>query len=97
MQNKKPMLYIAQTDYLNISKQINEEDSVLEYEKYNFILTIYYLFKIEGYRENDYFNGTGGFVETSRDFRVYDVECVDEDSNDADTDFDENKLESYVM
>lgn len=97
MQNKKPMLYIAQTDYLNISKQINEEDSVLEYEKDNFILTIYYLFKIEGYRENDYFNGTGGFVETSRDFRVYDVECVDEDSNDADTDFDENKLESYVM
>lgn len=92
MQNKKPMLYIAQTDYLNISKQINEEDSVLEYEKDNFILTIYYLFKIEGYRENDYFNGTGGFVETSRDFRVYDVECVDEDSNDADTDFDENKL-----
>ena len=97
MQNKKPMLYIAQTDYLNISKQINEEDSVLEYEKDNFILTIYYLFKIEWYRENDYFNGTGGFVETSRDFRVYDVECVDEDSNDADTDFDENKLESYVM
>lgn len=97
MQNKKPMLHIAQTDYLNISKQINEEDSVLEYEKDNFILTIYYLFKIEGYRENDYFNGTGGFVETSRDFRVYDVECVDEDSNDADTDFDENKLESYVM
>ena len=97
MQNKKPMLYIAQTDYLNISKQINEEDSVLEYEKDNFILTIYYLFKIEGYRENDYFNGTGGFVETSRDFRVYDVECVDEDSNNADTDFDENKLESYVM
>lgn len=97
MQNKKPMLHIAQTDYLNISKQINEEDSVLYYEKDGFILTIYYLFKIEGYRENDYFNGTGGFVETSRDFRVYDVECVDEDSNDAYTDFDENKLESYVM
>lgn len=97
MQNKKPILHIAQTDYLNISKQINEEDSVLEYEKDNFILTIYYLFKIEGYRENDYFNGTGGFVETSRDFRVFDVECVDEDSNDADTDFDENKLESYVI
>ena len=86
MQNKKPMLHIAKIDYLNISKQINEEDSVL-----------YYLFKIEWYRENDYFNGTGGFVETSRDFRVYDVECVDEDSNDAYTDFDENKLESYVM
>lgn len=97
MQNKNPMLHIAQTDYLNISKQINEEDSVLEDEKDNFILTIYYLFKIEGYRENDYFNGTGGFVETSRDFRVYDVECVDEDSNDAYTDFDEHKLEYYVM
>lgn len=97
MQNKKPMLHISQTDYLNISKQINEEDSVLEYEKDNFILTIYYLFKFEGYRENDYFNGTGGFVETSRDFRVYDVECVDEDSNDANTDFDQDKLESYVI
>lgn len=97
MQNKKPMLQISQTDYFKIAKHINEEDNVLEYEKDGFILTIYYLFKIEGYRENDYFNGTGGFVETSRDFRVYDVECVDEDSNDADTDFDENKLESYVM
>ena len=40
MQNKKPMLHIAQTDYLNISKQINEEDSVLYYEKDGFILTI---------------------------------------------------------
>lgn len=58
MQYKKPMLHIAQTDYLKIAKQINEEDSVLDYEKDNFILTIYYLFKIEGYRENDYFNGT---------------------------------------
>lgn len=97
MQNKKSILHIAPTDYLNIAKQINEEDSVLVYEKDNFILTIYYFFKIEGYREDDYFNGTGGFVETSRDFRVYDVECVDEDSNDSDTDFDENKLENYVM
>lgn len=96
MQNKNPMLNITPIDYLKIAKQINEEDSVLEYEKDNFILTIYYLFKIEGYRENDYFNGTGGFVETSRDFRVYDVECVDEDSNDANTDFDEHKLETYV-
>lgn len=96
MQNKNPMLNITPIDYLKIVKQINEEDSVLEYEKDNFILTIYYLFKIEGYRENDYFNGTGGFVETSRDFRVYDVECVDEDSNDANTDFDEHKLETYV-
>lgn len=51
MQNKKPMLHIAKIDYLNISKQINEEDSVLYYEKDGFILTIYYLFKIEGYRE----------------------------------------------
>lgn len=97
MQNKKPMLNIVPFDYLQIAKQINEEDDVVYYEKDGFILTIYYLFKIEGYREDDYFNGTGGFVETSRDFRVYDVECVDEDSNDADTDFDENKLESYVM
>jgi hypothetical protein len=97
MQYKKPMLNIVPIDYLKIAKQINEEDDVLYYEKDGFILTIYYLFKIEGYRENDYFNGTGGFVETSRDFRVYDVECVDEDSNDAYTDFDENKLESYVM
>lgn len=97
MQNKKPMLHISQTDYLNIANQINKEDSVLDYEKDGFILTICYLFKIEGYREDDYFNGTGGFVETSRDFRVYDVECVDEDSNDAYTDFDEHKLESYVM
>lgn len=97
MQNKKPMLHIAQTDYLNISKQINEGSSNIEYEKDGFYLTFDYSFTIEGYRENDYFNGTGGFVETSRDFRVYDVECVDEDSNDADTDFDENKLENYVM
>lgn len=97
MQNKNPMLNITPIDYLQIAKQINEEDDVLYYEKDGFILTIYYLFKIEGYRENDYFNETGGFVETSRDFRVYDVECVDEDSNDAYTDFDEHKLECYVM
>ncbi len=46
--------------------------------------------------KNDYFNGTGGFVETSRDFIVYNIECVDEeDSNDVDTDFDEIKLKIY--
>lgn len=97
MQNKKPMLHITPIDYLKIAKQISEDRSTIEYQKDNFILTIYYLFKIEGYRENDYFNGTGGFVETSRNFRVYDIECVDEDSNDANTDFDQDKLESYVM
>lgn len=97
MQNKKPMLQISQTDYLNISTQINEEDRVLYYEKDGLFLCFDYTYTIEGYIENDYFNGTGGFVETSRDFRVYDVECVDEDSNDADTDFDEHKLECYVM
>lgn len=97
MQNKKPMLQISQADYLNISKQINENGSTIEYEKDGLFLCFDYAYTIEGYRENDYFNGTGGFVETSRNLEIYNVGAYDEYSIEVDTDFDENKLESYVM
>ena len=97
MQNKKPMLNIAQIDYLNIAKQINENGSTIEYEKDGLFLCFDYTYTIEGYRENVYFNGTGGFVETSRNLEIYNVGAYDEYSNEVDTDFDENKLESYVM
>lgn len=89
MQNKKPMLQISQADYLKIAAQINEKDGLF--------LCFDYTYTIEGYRENDYFNGTGGFVETSRNLEIYKVGAYDEYSNEVDTDFDQNKLESYVM
>ena len=97
MQNKKPMLQISQTDYLKIAAQINENGSTIEYEKDGLFLYFDYTYTIEGYRENDYFNGTGGFVETSRNLEIYNVGAYDEYSNEVDTDFDQDELASYVM
>ena len=97
MQNKKPMLHIELTYYLKIATQISENSSTIEYEKDGLFLYFDYTYTIEGYRENDYFNGTGGFVETSRNLEIYNVGAYDEYSNEVDTDFDQDELASYVM
>ena len=87
---------LTNTDYSEISSMIEEGNGTIEYEKDGEILFIDYTYDVEGYVENDYFNGTGAFVVTSVDFNVNDAECYDEDGEEKDTDFDEYKLYKMV-
>lgn len=66
-------------DYYNIASKIKEDGESLEYEKDGEYLDIEYTFKIYGYVEDDYYHGTGAFVETSRFFDIDSAIATDED------------------
>lgn len=90
------ILNITKQDYNEIASQIEEGRSYVEFEKDGMLLTFDYELCVEGYVEDDYYNGTGAFVETSREFYVSNIECTDEDCNDVDCNFDEYELEKFV-
>jgi len=87
---------LTNNDYSEISSMIEEGKGTIEYEKDGEILCIEYTYEVEGYVEDDYFNGTGAFVETSVDFNINEVECYNEDGEDTDTNFDEYTLYKMV-
>lgn len=53
-------------------------------------------YKIDGYREDDYFNGTGAFVVTSAYCFIDSVEAYDEAGDEVEIDCDLKEIESYV-
>lgn len=50
----------------------------------------------EGYCESDYFNGTGAFIETSKELYIVNVESWNNKGCVTENDFDENELMSWV-
>lgn len=87
---------LNEKDYRSIASQIEEGSNVIDYEKDGEMLHIDYTFDVEGYYEDDYQNGTGGFVETSRSLRVENAETTDVDGKTSTVDVDESLLESLV-
>lgn len=85
-------MILTMNDYNEISSMIEEGNGTVEYEKDGEILYVDYNYEIDGYVENDYFNGTGAFVETSFDFYINEVECYNEDGEAAESNFDEYTL-----
>lgn len=53
-------------------------------------------FEIDGYREDDYFNGTGAWVATYVSVRVETVEAYDEDGEPVEIDCDLSEIERSV-
>lgn len=53
-------------------------------------------FEIDGYREDDYFNGTGAWVTTYVSVRVETVEAYDEDGEPVEIDCDLSEIEKSV-
>lgn len=87
---------LTSTDYSAIAEQISEGSNYVEYNKGNETIAIECELDIEGYEENDYYNGTGAFVETSREFYVTNVESWNEEGDDTSNNFDEEELECLV-
>lgn len=87
---------LTTSDYIAIASQIEEGKGSVELEKENEILCFDYSYEIEGYVEDDYFNGTGAFIETSSSLYIENVESVNEDGDETTNDFCESELEKFV-
>lgn len=87
---------LTTSDYIAIASQIEEGKGSVEFEKENEILCFDYSYEIEGYVEDDYFNGTGAFIETSSSLYIENVESVNEDGDETTNDFCESELEKFV-
>lgn len=89
-------MILTTSDYIAIASQIEEGKGSVEFEKDNEILCFDYSYEIEGYVEDDYFNGTGAFIETSSLLYIENVESVNEDGDETTNDFCESELEKFV-
>lgn len=63
---------LTANDYYSISEQITEDNGSVEYSKNGETLFFDYTLNVDGYMEDDYFNGTGAFIETSKELNVQD-------------------------
>lgn len=87
---------LTASDYMNIASQIEEGNGSIEFEKGDEILYFDYSYEVDGYVEDDYFNGTGAFIETSSSLRIENVESFNEDGEETSNDFSESVLERMV-
>ena len=87
---------LTTSDYIAIASQIEEGKGSVEFEKENEILCFDYSYDVDGYVEDDYFNGTGAFVETSSSLYIEGVESFNEDGDETPNDFCESELEKFV-
>lgn len=87
---------LTASDYMDIASQIEVGKGSIEFEKENETLFFDYSYEIEGYVEDDYFNGTGAFIETSSSLYIEGVESFNEDGEETSNDFSESKLERMV-
>lgn len=93
--NKK-IMKLTEEDYKNIASQIEEGTATVEYEKDGEVLVVDYILDLDGYVEDDYFNGTGAWVETGRMFEVMDSASYDTGGAETDNDFKASRLEELV-
>ena len=86
-------MILSENDYNAIIAMMDDECGSVEYEKDGELLCFDYDVEINGYREDDYFNGTGAWVTTDACVGVINVHCYDEDGEEVDEcNFDEYHL-----
>lgn len=83
-------------DYSNIASLIEEGRGTLEYTKEGETLFIEYTYEVDGYVEDDYYNGTGAFVQTGAELCVLGADSYTEDGDETGNDFDECELYKLV-
>lgn len=83
---------LTATDYSNIASLIEEGRGTLEYTKESETLFVEYTYEVDGYVEDDYYNGTGGFVATNTELSVTDAESYTEDGERTENGFNECRL-----
>lgn len=80
---------LTTNDYYEIANQIEDGSNSIEFEKDGEILFIECTLESDGYVEDDYYNGTGAYVETYRALYVESVESYNEDGEQTANNFDE--------
>lgn len=68
----------------------------VEVEVNNTLIVVDGSFEIDGYTEDDYFNGTGAWVTTYVAVRIGNVEAYDEDGNEVEVTCDLTEIERYA-
>ena len=68
----------------------------VEVEVNNTLVVVDGSFEIDGYCEDDYFNGTGSWVTTYVSVCIDGIESYDEDGNEVDIDCDLTEIERSV-
>lgn len=68
----------------------------VEVEVSNTLIVVNGSFEIDGYCEDDYFNGTGAWVTTYVSVYIDGIEAYDEDGNEVDVDCDLTEIERSV-
>lgn len=69
----------------------------IEVELGDYIATVSGWVELDGYTEDDYFNGTGAWIETHRDADVHIITLTDEDGNEYEVDKEtENYINNYL-
>lgn len=89
-------MILTTSDYIAIASQIEEGKGSVEFEKDNEILCFDYSYEIEGCAEDDYFNGTGTFIETSSSLYIEGVESFNDDGEETSNNFNESELEKMI-
>ena len=87
---------LTSIDYQNIASQIEEGKGTVEYTKGNETLILDYSYEVNGYVEDDYYNGTGAFVQTDCNLYIESAESFNEDGDETENDFNESILYKQV-
>lgn len=87
---------LTDKDYKKIAQDVVEGKNYIEYEKDNETIAINCELVLDGYTEDDYYHGTGAFVETSRNLYVESFESWNEEGDDTENNFDEDELMKWV-
>lgn len=87
---------LTSSDYMNIASSIEVGRGSIEYEKGSETIYFDYSYDVDGYIEDDYFNGTGAFVETSSSLNIENVESFNKDGDETTNNFCESELERMV-
>lgn len=74
----------------------NEGTFSVEIEANNTLVVVDGSFEIDGYSEDDYFNGTGAWVTTYVAVSIDSVEAYDEDGNEVEVTCDLTEIERYA-
>lgn len=87
---------LTTNDYYEIASQIEDGSNSIEFEKDGETLFIECTLESDGYVEDDYYNGTGAYVETFRALNVESVESYNEDGEQTANNFDEATLQEVA-
>lgn len=89
-------MVLTDIDYQNIANQIEVGSGSIEYEKSNEIIIIAYTYTEEGYREDDYYRGTGAYIVTGTFLSVEDADSYNVHGEATKNNFCESQLLTMI-